>query len=248
MKHVFIASTLALALMACNDGSGKKQGAGGSTETENTVQEAQPGGTIQVTILNREKDTSSVQFHFTVDTLRYERTFNDVPLIKGYDDSAIIRTLWDKPNSVWIGLIKPDRSTRYYHGSQDGRSLKINWVPSPPARIYEYVEKKLGLGKSIRNQPLVQQYKKNIQSGKIISDFVVELRPKSRDSVGVYMTFGGLDYTAGLLVPEGAKPYIQAYKDDNCFVGLQMNDDLVEIYEVKVIDGRLGFRQLKSVK
>ena len=41
-------------MVACNDGSGKA-GAGGST-VENTVQEAQPGGTIQVTILELEKD------------------------------------------------------------------------------------------------------------------------------------------------------------------------------------------------
>lgn len=242
MKKILILCATAAVLTACNN-SKKKD----STANADVITPATPGGTFSVTFSDRDKDTATVHFTFTVDSLKYERSFNDVPLMKGLDDTALYRILWDAPNSVWIGFLKADRDTRYYHGSQDGRSLKILWVPSPPAKYYEYMEKKMGLGDAIRNQPRVLKYKENFQSGNIIADFIVEIQPgNATDEVNVYIEFGGVTRVLTMPVPEGAKPYVQAYKQDHCFAGLEIDGELEEYFEIKVVGGRIGARQLKA--
>lgn len=247
MKQLLAVCTLAATMMACNSSTDKEKGKD-STAVDNTVQEAKPAGTINVAFSKKDKDTSTVTFNFTVDTLKYEKSFDDVPLMKGFADTAIYRVLWDKPNSVWIGVIKADRNNRYYHGTQDKASLRILWVPSPPARIYEYIDKKLGLGDVIRQQPLVEKYKENFQSGLIISDFIVEFRPSgTSNSIDVYMKFGGAERTLNMPIWGNGKPYIQVYKKDDVFVGLQVDGELEEYYEIKVVEGRIGAKQLKSV-
>lgn len=248
MKQFLAACALATGIMACNNSTDQKETSAASTVTDDAVKEATPAGTINVAFSKKDKDTSTVTFNFTVDTLKYEKSFDDLPLMKGFADTAIYRILWDKPNSVWIGIIKSNRDNRYYHGTQDGASLRILWVPSPPARIYEYIDKKLGLGDVIRQQPLVEKYKENFQSGLIISDFIVELKPSTTpNSIDVYIKFGGAERTLNMPVYSKGKPYIQAYKKDDVFVGLQIDGELEEYYEVKVIEGRIGAKQLKSV-
>lgn len=243
MKKILFLCATAAAMTACNNNESKQK----DSAKADVVTPATPAGTFSVTFSERDKDTSTVHFAFTVDSLKYERSFNDVPLMKGLEDTALYRILWDAPNSVWVGFIKADRETRYYHGSQDGRSLKILWVPSPPAKIYEYMEKTMGLGDAIRNQPRGLKYKKNFQSGNIIADFIVEIQPgSSPDEVNVYIEFGGVTRVLNMPVPEGAKPYVQAVAQDNCFVGLEVNGELEEYFEVKVVEGRIGARQLKA--
>ncbi|MRG47023.1 hypothetical protein GFS24_18010 [Chitinophaga sp. SYP-B3965] len=247
MKQFLAVCALATGIMACNNSTDQKTETSASA-ADNTVKEAKPAGTINVAFSKKDKDTSTVTFNFTVDTLKYEKSFEDLPLMKGFADTAIYRILWDKPNSVWIGIIKANRDNRYYHGTQDGASLRILWVPSPPARIYEYIDKKLGLGDVIRQQPLVEKYKENFQSGLIISDFIVELKPSATvGTVDVYIKFGGAERTLNMPVYGGGKPYIQSYKKDDVFVGLQIDGELEEYYEVKVVEGRIGAKQLKSV-
>ena len=242
-KFLFLCATAA-ALTACSNNESKKKD---SKANADVVTPATPAGTFSVTFSEREKDTSTVHFSFTVDSLQYERSYNDVPLMKGLEDTSLYRILWDAPNSVWIGFIKANRETRYYHGSQDGRSLKILWVPTPPAKIYEYMEKEMGLGDVIRNQPRVFKYKKNFQSGNIIADFIVEIQPgNSPDEANVYIEFGGVTRVLTMPVPEGAKPYVQAYAQDHCFAGLEIDGELEEYFEIKVVNGRIGARQLKT--
>lgn len=247
MKQLLAVCTMALGIMACNNSTNKEKGKD-SSAVDNAVTEATPAGTINVAFGKKDRDTSTVTFNFTVDTLKYEKTFDDVPLMKGFADTAIYRILWDKPNSVWIGVIKADRNNRYYHGTQDAASLRILWVPSPPARIYEYIDKKLGLGDAIRQQPLVDKYKENFQSGQIISDFIVELRPSGAEgTIDVYLKYGGVERTLNMPVWGNGKPYIQAYRKDDVFVGVQVDGELEEYYEIKVVDGRVGTKQLKTV-
>lgn len=238
---------LPFAFAACNSGSSDKQKDEYKSD-ENPVVPATPGGTFTVTILDRDKDTSAVRFNFTVDTLKYERTFNDLPVIKGYPDTAVYKIFWDAPNSVWVGFIKPNRDTRYYHGSQDKASLRINWVPSPPRRIYQYMEKYVGLGDAIRQQPMLEAYDKELQSGRIIAHFIVRLKDvQTPRTKGVYLEYGGIRRELELPVPEGAKPYIQAVAEDHCVVGLLMPDgEKEDYYEIKVVNGRIGYKQVQT--
>lgn len=248
MKLRYAAMALLLAAAACN-GGGQKNGEGSTaTDEEKTLQPAKPAGTMQVVIQDRDKDTSSVTFHFTIDTMRYERTYKDLPLVKDFPDTAIYRVFWDEPNSVWIGFIKPNRDTRYYHASQEGKRLKVLWVPSPPQKIYRYMEKVMGLGDVIRQQPKLNRYEKNIQSGLILEDFIVALKPgSSKEVTNVYMKFAGVERTLEMPVPNGGKPYIQALADDEVIVGVEVNGELEEFYQVKVVNGRLGYKTLQTV-
>lgn len=242
MKKILFLCASAATLMAC--GNQKKE----DKKNADTITPAKPAGTVNIALEHRDKDTSVVNFTFTIDTIRYEKTFKDLPLVKGFADTSIYRILWDAPNSVWIGFVKADRDTRYYHGSQDGRLLKILWVPSPPAKIYNYMEKTMGLGDVIRSQPRTLKYKKNFQSGQIISDFIVEIQPANTPKeVNIYIEFGGVTRVLTMPVPDGAKPYVQAYAQDHVYAGLEIDGELEEIYEVKVVEGRIGARQLKAV-
>lgn len=238
---------LLLAVTACNNAPKNVSITVSPTEVT-LVEPATPAGTMEVVIKDRDKDTSSVTFHFTIDTIKYERTYKDLPLVKDFPDTAIYRVFWDKPNSVWIGFIKPNRDTRYYHASQDGRQLKVLWVPSPPGRIYTYMEKTLGLGDVIRQQPRVKHYEKNLQSGTIIDNFVVTLKPGATKGFNtVYIKFGGVERNLDMEVPEGTFPYIQPYNADHVIVGLEVQGELEEIYEIKVVNGRIGYKQIKQV-
>ncbi|WP_298707831.1 hypothetical protein [Chitinophaga sp.] len=236
-------------LAACAGPSAEEKARKDYHEGEAPVAPATPAGTLRVNIEGREKDTSKVTFFWTVDSLKYEKSFNDLPLMQNLADTSLYKVLWDAPNSVWIGFIKPNRDTRYYHGTQDGKSLRILWVPSPPQRIYNYIEKEMGLGDAIRNYEKVTRYAKSIQSGQIIAEFVVDLRNATPEKVGVYMEFGGVRREVELATPAGTKPYIMAVAEDHCVVGLEMEDGETEdIYEVKVVNGRIGYKQIKTVK
>lgn len=248
MQLRYATVALLLAVTACNNDGAKKNGTENSSTADTPVQPATPAGEMLVTIKDRDKDTSSVTFNFSIDTIRYERTYKDLPLVKGFPDTAIYRVFWDAPNSVWIGFIKPNRDTRYYHASQDGLLLKVLWVPSPPKKIYTYMEKTLGLGDVIRQQPRVSHYEKNIQSGQIIDNFIVTLKPGANKAVvNVFMKFGGVERNLEMEVPEGAKPYIQPYGIDDVIVGMDLNGELEEYYEIKVVNGRIGYKQIQQV-
>lgn len=248
MKLRYLAIGLLLAASACNTGGAGKNGGAASAVEEQPLKPAQPAGTMAVTIIGREKDTSAVTFHFSIDTIRYERTYKDVPLAKGVPDSAVYRVFWDEPNSVWIGFIKPNRDTRYYHASQDGRLLKVLWVPSPPKRIYEYMEKTMGLGNAIRQQPTVTQYAKYVQSGTLLDTLKVELRNTRNPLItNIYMKFGGVERNLEMQVPERAKAYIQPFTDDHVVVGFDFMGEKEEMCEIKVVNGRIGYKTLQKL-
>lgn len=243
--HRTIPALLLLLLSACagqGDEAGKKY-------HEGEVTPAKPAGTLQVQIEGREKDTASVTFLWTVDSLKYEKNFSDLPLMPNLPDTSLYKVLWDAPNSVWIGFIKASRETRYYHGTQDGKSLRILWVPSPPQRIYTYMEKEMGLGDALHNFEKVTRYAKPLRSGQIIGEFIVDLRNATPDKVSIYMEFGGIRREIDMPTPKGTKPYIMAVAENNCVVGLEMADgELEDIFQVKVVDGRIGYKQMKTVK
>lgn len=238
-----------LVLLSACAGSGEDKAGKAYHEGDAPVAPAKPAGTLQVQIEDREKDTSKVTFFWTVDSLKYDKTFSDLPLMRNLSDTSLYKVLWDAPNSVWIGFIKPNRDTRYYHGTQDGKSLRILWVPSPPQRIFQYMEKEMGLGDAIRNFQKMSRYEKELKSGQIIAPFIVDLRNATPEKVGVYMEYGGVRREVDLPTPAGTKPYIMAVAEDHCIVGLELEDgELEDIYQVKVVNGRIGYKQMKTVK
>ncbi|MGX5817450.1 hypothetical protein ACWKWU_04595 [Chitinophaga lutea] len=248
MRGIIIAGALALALAACNSGGGATKG--DTTAAAEVLESAKPAGTLEVALKDRNKDTSAVTFTFAIDTTRYEKTFNDLPLMPGLPDTALYRVFWDQPNSVWIGFVKRNRDTRYYHGTQDGPLLKILWVPSPPQRIYRHIEQNLGLGSAVRDKPRMGNYSKALQSGRIVDTFRITLQraEQIKDSVIVMAHFGGSDETFALPTPQGTKPYVQPITDELCYVGLEIEGEPLEVFEVTVNDGRLTYKQLRKIK
>ncbi|WP_126247247.1 hypothetical protein [Chitinophaga rhizosphaerae] len=244
-----IPGMLLVLLTACGGPSADEKARKNYHEGDAPVAPAKPAGTLEVKIEDREKDTSKVTFYWTVDSLKYDKTFNDLPLMQNLTDTSLYKVLWDAPNSVWIGFIKPNRDTRYYHGSQDGKSLRILWVPSPPQRIYQYMEKDLGLGDAIRNYEKVTRYAKQVKSGQIIAEFIVDLRNATPEKVGVYMEYGGVRREIDMPTPKGTKPYIMAVAEDHCVVGLELEDgEMEDIYQVRIVNGRIGYKQMQTVK
>jgi hypothetical protein len=182
---------------ACNE-SGKQTAA---TEGSAELTPATPAGKINVSF--PEGDTGLVKIVFELDGKTKEKTF-ELPLADDAQDKDLYRTVWDKPNSCYIGVLKKKHSTRYYHASTDGKDLSINHVGTPPEAVWHYAEQTLGLGKVELTVKVQDSYKKNLQSGKIIADFIVKTEPaSSTDSVRLYSEFGGANKRMSIAVPEG---------------------------------------------
>lgn len=209
---------------------------------------AKPAGAIQVSFA-QEKDTQQVKIRFSLNNQEKESSF-DLPLAKDVPEADLYRTAWDKPNSCYIGVLKADRGTRYYHASlSESGNLQINQVGTPPRAVWTYVEDVLGLGKVHAPAKVTDSYKHNLQSGKIIADFIVRLEPASRaDSIALYAEFGGASKKQSLPVPQGYKPVIQLTdQPDHCVFGIMQDQQFDAIIDIKVQNGRLQLTKLKQV-
>jgi hypothetical protein len=231
----------------------QKQEPGSSNETEDTssageaFEPAKPAG--KVTVSFPVTDTTEIKILFELDGQKKEKSF-ELPLAKDVDEKDLYRLVWDKPNSCYIGVLKQKNGTRYYHASLDDKGfVQINHVGTPPAGVWQYAENKMGLGKvsvSAKNK-LEDIYKKNLQSGRIIADFIVRIVPLERkDSVHVYAEFGGANRTFSQPVPEGFKPgiLISEGKPSQCFFALEKNGKLTSVTEITVEDGHLQINNL----
>jgi hypothetical protein len=245
-RSAVFAAIIALSVGACQ--SGTKQ----DTEQNPAAgfKPATPEGTIQVSFTH-ENDTPQVKIHFTVGDKAKEKSF-DLPLARDVDQEELFRTVWDKPNSCYVGVLKQNRTTRYYHASQgaDGE-LKIFHVGTPPDTIWHYAEDVLGLGK-VTARPDVQltdSYRRNINSGTIIADFIVKLEPVAgTDSVQLYTEYGGANNRQSVPVPDGYVPKIQlTSRQDHCIVGLLKGDKFDGVIDVKVEGGHLKITELKRI-
>jgi len=243
-KEAVLAVAIALGMAACQ--SGTKPAAEQEAGTQLTP--AEPAGTIQVSFTH-ENDTQQVKIHFTIGNQAIEKSF-DLPLAKDVDREDLYRTVWDKPNSCYIGVLKQNRSTRYYHASQkeDG-DLQIFQVGTPPAAVWHYAEDKLGLGKVSAKKELTDSYQRNLQSGNIIADFIVRLEPASgEDSVQLYTEFGGVNRKQTLAVPKGYVPMIQLTGEaDHCIFGLRRDDGFHAVLDIKVRNGNLQLTEVGRV-
>jgi hypothetical protein len=195
-------------------------------------------------------DTTEIKIIFELNGQTKEKSF-ELPLAKDVEEKDLYRLVWDKPNSCYIGVLKQNRTTRYYHASVDDKGyLQINHVGTPPAGIWQYAENRMGLGKvSVSAKAkLADTYKKNLQSGRIIADFIVRVIPlASKDSVHIYAEFGGAnrtvsqavpaDYKAGILMSEG--------KPAECFVALEKDGQLLNTVQIKVESGHLQINNLR---
>jgi len=184
---------------ACNE-SGKPAADAEQSAAANFTP-AKPAGKVNVSF--PEGDTGQVKIVFEIDGKTKDKTF-DLPLADDAVDNDLYRVVWDKPNSAYIGVLKQKHSTRYYHASQDGTDLSINQVGTPPAAVWQYAEQTLGLGKIELKVQVKDNYTKNLQSGKIIADFIVKTEPAwSEDSVRLYAEFGGANKRMSVAVPAG---------------------------------------------
>jgi hypothetical protein len=193
-------------------------------------------------------DTTEIKIVFELEGKTKEKNFR-LPLAKDVQEKDLYRLVWDKPQSCYVGVLKQDRTTRYYHASVDDKGfLQINHVGTPPAGVWQYAENKLGLGKiSASAVKLEDSYKKNLQSGRIIADFIVKIIPlSSADSVNVYAEFGGGNRTISQPVPAGYKPGIMVPdgKLGQCFVVLEKDGKLTNTMEIKVEGGHLQINTL----
>jgi hypothetical protein len=242
-KVALFAATMAFGLGACQSGSKPAE-----QDAAAAFKPAQPEGTITVAFTH-ENDTSQVKINFTVGDKVKEKSF-EVPLARDVEPEELYRTVWDKPNSCYIGVLKQNRTTRYYHASQgaDG-DLKIFHVGTPPDTIWRYAEEVLGLGK-VTAKPDVQltdNYQKTVNSGTIIADFIVRLEP-GPDSTRLYTEYGGANKRQAIPVPEGYVPKIQlTSRPGRCLVGVLKGDKFEELLEVKVEGGHLHISELKRV-
>jgi hypothetical protein len=248
MRHIskVIIMLAGLGMTACQS-SGTKQGADSDSTIVEKLVPATPAGAIQVSFADKDKAVQLVKFRFTVDTLVKEKDF-DLSIATGMQDADLYRTVWDKPNSCYIGVIKDNKGIRYYHASQDGKDLKIFQVGTPPKMIWEYVENELGLGKVTKGE-MTNYYKKNFQSGKIIADFIVEVKPVAgKDSADLYTEFGGANKKERVSVPAGFKPVIQLTTDqDHCIFGVVKEDAFEGVTDIRVEKGRLQLTPLKAI-
>jgi hypothetical protein len=235
-------SVLVTLFFACNQPA-KQPVQDDNTAAGASFEPATPAGTISVSF-PANPDTPQVKIRFEINGSTKEKTF-DVPLAKDYSEEDLYRAVWDKPNSCYIGVLKDNRGTRYYHASVDGKDLKINQVGTPPAAVWQYAENEKGLGKM--NTDLVDDYKQNLQSGTIIADFHVMIVPlSSPDSVGLYAEFGGANKTLRLEVPAEYKKGIAVSKahPERCFLVLQKDNRQTNKVEVKVEKGHLQINTL----
>jgi hypothetical protein len=234
---------------ACDQSS--KQSSSNETEDISSAGEAfQPANAAgKISVSFPMTDTTEIKINFEVDGKTKEKTF-ELPLAKEVEEKDLYRVVWDKPNSCYIGVLKQNRTTRYYHASVDDKGfLQINHVGTPPAGVWQYAENKLGLGKVSASTAakLEDSYKKNLQSGRIIADFIVRIVPlEAKDSVHVYAEFGGGNRTISQAVPAGYKPgiLVSDSKPNQCFVVLEKDGKLTNAVEILVEGGHLQINTL----
>jgi hypothetical protein len=225
-------------LFACN-GSGTKSGAK-EADSVAAFQPATPSGKVDVSFTD-DADTSRVNIRFEVEGQTKEKAF-ELPLARDVAQQDLYRTVWDKPNSVYIGVLKSDHSTRYYHASVDNGDLKINHVGTPPAEIWHYAEDKEGLGTVTLEMKPVDNYTQSITSGKIIADLIVKKLPtNSPDSVKMYAEFAGANKTITLPVPPEASTGVVHSNNhpDQAFLVQVLNKRYRNLVEIKVEEGHL---------
>lgn len=248
MQHFRVWLALAvLGFTACNSGT-KKDGSN-AADTATALVPATPAGTIAVAISGKEKDTQEITIKFQIKELKKEKSFEQV-VLKDAADADVYKVLWDEPNSAYIGVLKANHSVRYYHASQEGDNLKILWATAPPERIWKYMENTMGLGKVTAGAAVTKKYSKNLQSGKIIADFIVEIRPDNTpDSVELYVEFGGLNKSMFMPVPAGYEPTIQQTSAaDHVFYSLVKDGKAEPFIDLHVDNGRLQVVTLKEIK
>lgn len=245
-KEAVFAVIVALTLAACQSG-GKQEN---DKEAAGQFTPATPEGSIQVSFTH-EDDTSQVKILFTLGGKTEEKSF-DLPLASDVEGEDLYRTVWDKPNSCYIGVLKQNRGTRYYHASQkeDG-DLTIFQVGTPPEEVWHYAEKTLGLGKVTvsTKAELTDNYKRTLTSGTIVADLIVRLEPAGGDSVQLYTEFGGASKKETIAVPEGYVPKIQLTdKPSHCVFGLLRDDGFDGVYDITVEGGHLRVTALRRVQ
>ncbi|MBS0027965.1 hypothetical protein ACTJJ0_04835 [Chitinophaga sp. 22321] len=250
MQHFRIGLAIAIAILsACNSGNPNANG-NAATDTAAAVHPATPAGSIAVTITNREKDTALVTIKFKMNGQEKEKVFEQT-ILKDASDDDLYKVLWDAPNSAYVGVLKANHQPRYYHASvSDKNDLKILWFASPSERIWGYMENTMGLGKVSAGGNLVQKYSKNIQSGKILADFIAEIKPDaSPDSLELYVEFGGLRKSMFMAVPKGAKAVIQPTgQDDHVYFSFVTDNKAEPVIDLHVENGRLQVKTLKEIK
>lgn len=249
MQQFRIGLAIAIAVLsACNSGN---QNANGNASTDAAVHPATPAGTIAVTIKDRDKDTAQVTIKFTLNGQEKEKTFEQT-LLSNASDADLYKVLWDAPNSCYVGVMKANHQPRYYHASvSDKNDLKILWFASPDKRIWGYMEDSMGLGKvSVSGGEMVQKYSKNFQSGKILADFIAEIKPDaSADSVELYVEYGGVRKSMFMPVPKGSKAVIQPTgADDHVLFSFVADGKAEPVIDLHVENGRLQIRTLKEIK
>lgn len=238
---------IATLFFACE--SNQKNAAADADDTTSAGESFQPvAPTGKVTVSFPVTDTTEIKMVFELDGKTKEKNF-ELPLAKDVQEKDLYRLVWDKPNSCYIGVLKKDRTTRYYHASVDDKGyLQINHVGTPPAGVWQYAENKLGLGKvsATSDTQIEQTLTTNLKSGNIIADFIVKIVPlaTTKDSVHVYAEFAGANRTLTQVVPVGNKVGIVASGKDKCFVVLEKDGKLTNTYEIKVESGRLGINTL----
>jgi hypothetical protein len=246
LKKAVFAVIIAFSLAACQSG-GKQE-----NEKDAAAQftPAKPDGSVQVSFTH-EDDTSQVKILFSLGGKTTERSF-DLPLASDVEGEDLYRTVWDKPNSCYVGVLKQNRGTRYYHASQgeDGE-LKIFQVGTPPEEVWQYAEKTLGLGKVTvkAKAELVDDYKRTLTSGTIVADFIVRLEPAGNDSIQLYTEFGGASKKETIAVPQGYVPKIQLTdKPNHCIFGLLRDDGFDGVYDIEVEGGHLRVTALRRLQ
>ncbi|HVI45966.1 MAG TPA: hypothetical protein VM802_13910 [Chitinophaga sp.] len=250
MQHFRVWLILAVfGLAACNSGNSAADKTADQSKTEE-LKPATPAGSVSVSISKKDKDTSEITINFQIKDLKKEKSFEQA-ILKDAADADLYRVLWDEPNSAYIGVLKPNHTVRYYHASQEASGdLKILWATSPPERIWKYMENTMGLGKVSSAGKPVNKYSKGIQSGKILADFIAEIRPNAAaDSVELYVEFGGVRKSMFMPVPKGYAPTIQqTAQDDHVFFSLIKDGKAEPFIDMKVENGRLQVHTLKEIK
>jgi hypothetical protein len=231
---------------ACNE-SGKTPEQGTEKSAADGFTPATPEGKINVSFPGT-GDTGQVTISFELAGQTKEKTF-DLPLADDAKESDLYRTVWDKPNSAYIGVLMKRRETRYYHASIEGTDLKINQVGTPPAAVWQYAEQKAGLGKIDLTTTVTQNYRREITSGKIIAELIVKIQPAittTTDSVYVYAEFGGASKTLRLALPEDFRGGIISNKEhpEQVSVIFAKGSKFKSVAEVSVKDGHLQITNL----
>ncbi|MBV8255358.1 MAG: hypothetical protein JO154_22345 [Chitinophaga sp.] len=251
MKHVPVYLAMAaLGFAACNN---QQKSANGASQQSDSVPmtPATAAGKVDVTIKNRNKDTAEVVIKFAINGQEKEKSFEQ-PVLQEGAENDVIRIAWDKPNSAYIGVVKPNRTPRYYHASVDSSSggLKIFWATVPPKPVWLYMENVQGLGKVAAAGSSTNAYRKNIKSGNIIEDFIVNIKPTDNpDEVVLYVEFAGVNKTMTMPVPKGYKPTIQTTaKPELVYFSMEKDGKLDAVMELKVEDGHLQVQHIKEVK